>query len=61
MWVFGKCHPTDCDQGQVNLITYGRSVQDTDHMAATAVCHLNFANNLLTMLLGGTGHNQINL
>jgi hypothetical protein len=59
--VFGKCQPTDCDQGQVNLIAYGRSIQDTDHIAATATYTPGFANTLLTMLLGGTGRSQINL
>ncbi len=47
--VFGQCHPTDCDWGVTRLVTYGASVQDTDHTQATATYHQGFANNLLTL------------
>ena len=59
--VFGKCHPSDCDWGSANLITYGRTVQDTDHIAATASYNQGFSNTLLTLILGGAKRNQTNL
>lgn len=58
---FGKCQPSDCDWGQATLLTYGRSVQDADHIAATATYNKGFSNTLLTLTLGGTGRSQINL
>jgi hypothetical protein len=59
--VFGKCHPTDCDWGTTTLLTYGRTVQDSDHIGATATYNKGFSNTFLTFLLGGSGRTQINL
>lgn len=40
--LFGACTPTPCDMGKVPLVTYGRNVSDTNHMAATAQYSFGF-------------------
>ena len=48
---YGKCHPTDCAWGKVVLPTYGSSVSDTNHRAATANYNAGFSKTLLTLHL----------
>lgn len=48
---FGKCHPTDCAWGKVILPTYGSSVTDPNHRAATAAYDAGFSKTLLTLQL----------
>jgi hypothetical protein len=48
---YGKCHPTDCAWGKVVLPTYGSSVSDPDHRAATANYDAGFSKTLLTFQL----------
>ncbi|MBF2016352.1 MAG: hypothetical protein IGS23_14345 [Rivularia sp. T60_A2020_040] len=57
--VFGSCSPRDCDWGTASLTTYGTSVQDANHRAATTNYNKSFANTLLTINLGAT--NRLNL
>ena len=57
--VFGKCHPTDCAFGTTQFITYGNSVQDTNHKEGTATYRQSFANDFLTFALEGANKNQI--
>ena len=59
--VFGKCHPTDCDWGTTQLITYGSSVQDSDHKFATANYRPGFSSTLLTFNLNVRNRRQITL
>lgn len=49
--VYGSCSPRDCDWGRTKLITYGSSVQDTNHRSATASYNKSFANTFLTINL----------
>lgn len=58
---FGKCHPTDCDWGTTQLITYGSNVQDSDHKFATANYRPRFANTILTLNLNPHNRRQVTL
>lgn len=52
--LFGSCSPTPCDMGKVPLITYGRSVSDANHRAATADYTFNFKKTrVVAKILGG--------
>jgi hypothetical protein len=57
---FGKCHPTDCDWGTVSLPSYGTSVTDPNHQAATANYNAGFSQTLLTLQLAGTRNLSLN-
>jgi hypothetical protein len=59
--VFGRCHPSDCDWGSTDLVTYGSSVQDPDHTQGTAQYQKGYANTLLTLQLRGMARDRINL
>ena len=59
--VFGRCHPTDCDWGSADLVTYGSSVQDPDHTQGTVLYEQGFANTLLTLQLRGSARDRISL
>jgi hypothetical protein len=39
---FGQCHPTPCDIGITQLWTYGKTVSDKNHRAATGQFGLSF-------------------
>lgn len=47
--VFGKCHPTDCDWGTTEMITYKR--QDSYYFYGTANYAQGFKNTVLTFTL----------
>lgn len=49
--LYGSCSPTPCDMGKVPLVTYGRSVSDTNHMYASAQYNLSFKKVLVTVKL----------
>ena len=49
--VFGKCHPSDCDWGSEPLITYGSSITDSDHTAATVSYDFGWSRQILTLQL----------
>lgn len=57
--LFGACSPTPCDMGKVPLVTYGRNVSDTNHMAATAMYSLGFKK--MTVILKKLGANRLYL
>ncbi len=59
--VFGKCTPSDCNWGSTRLITYGSSVSDSNHLAATANYNQSFANTVLTLMLSGRQRDRISL
>ncbi|MBE9033112.1 hypothetical protein IQ266_25575 [filamentous cyanobacterium LEGE 11480] len=59
--VFGQCQPKDCDWGKSGLVTYGKSVQDRDHTAATTTYRKSFANTLLTMKLSPRNRQLLSL
>jgi ribosomal protein L31 len=59
--VFGKCHPSDCNWGTTQLITYGSNVQDRDHKFATANYRPGFSSTLLTFELNGSSRREITL
>ena len=42
MRMFGACTPTPCDNGQTQLITFGKTVTDLNHKAALGFYDLNF-------------------
>ncbi len=48
---FGKCHPTDCDLGTTQLITYGSNVGDPNHKFATTSASSSFANRFYFLTL----------
>ncbi len=57
---FGKCHPTDCAWGKVALPSYGTTVSDPNHKAATANYNQGFSQTLLTLQLAGTTTMSLN-
>jgi hypothetical protein len=42
MRMFGACTPTPCDNGQTQLITFGKTVTDLNHKAAMGFYDLTF-------------------
>ncbi len=53
---FGSCTPTPCNHGLTPLTTYGTSVTDANHRAATAGYNFSFKNVIMTMKLSGAWH-----
>lgn len=51
---FGSCTPVLCDHGPTPLVTYGKTISDSNHRAGTAQYHFSFKDVIMTIKLIGT-------
>lgn len=58
--VWGKCHPTDCDWGEVPAIPYAKNVSARKAKAFTALYNPSFAERILTGWKKGKERVEVN-